>query len=48
MIDDSKHGWPQGKAVVGFLNAHEITCEDFLLVASIDCWNFIERTLIDK
>ena len=48
IIDDSRHWWPQAEGVVGFLNAFELTAEEEFLQASIDCWNFIDRTMIDK
>ena len=48
IIDDSRHWWPQAEGVVGFLNAFELTEEDAFLQASLDCWDFIDRTMIDK
>ncbi len=48
IIDDSRDWWPQAEGVVGFLNAFELTREGAFLQASLDCWDFIERTMIDK
>jgi mannobiose 2-epimerase len=48
VIDDNRDWWPQAEAVVGFLNAYELTGEEAFLQASIDCWDFIDRTMIDK
>jgi mannobiose 2-epimerase len=48
IIDDSRDWWPQAEGVVGFLNAFELTGEEAFLQASLDCWDFIDRTIIDK
>lgn len=48
IIDDSRDWWPQAEGVVGFLNAFELTDEESFLQASLDCWDFIDRTMIDK
>ncbi len=48
IIDDSRDWWPQAEGVVGFLNAFELTREEAFLQASLDCWDFIDRTMIDK
>jgi len=48
VIDDNRDWWPQAEGVVGFLNAYELTREEEFLQASIDCWDFIDRTMIDK
>jgi mannobiose 2-epimerase len=46
--DSDKHWWPQAEAVVGFLNAHQISGADHFLVAACRSWAFIERKIIDR
>jgi cellobiose epimerase len=48
IIDDDKHWWTQTEAVVGFLNAHELSGEERFLTAAIRVWQFIDRHIIDK
>jgi mannobiose 2-epimerase len=47
-IDDEKHWWMQAEAVVGFLNAFELTREEPFLQAAERTWAFVERFLIDR
>jgi mannobiose 2-epimerase len=46
--DSDKHWWPQAEAVVGFLNAHQISDEEHFLVAACRSWAFIEKFMIDR
>jgi mannobiose 2-epimerase len=48
LTDSDKEWWPQAEAVIGFLNAHEISGEERHLLAALRCWDFIERRLIDR
>jgi len=48
IIDDTREWWPQAEAVVGFLNAWQLSGEDRYLTAAEKTWNFIERHLIDR
>ncbi len=48
VIDADKHWWPQAEAVVGFLNAYQLSGEDKFLKAAIKTWSFIEKHIIDK
>ncbi|MBN1480293.1 N-acyl-D-glucosamine 2-epimerase [candidate division KSB1 bacterium] len=48
IVDTDKHWWPQAEAVVGFLNAFEISQDIKFLNAAIKSWNFIEKHIIDK
>lgn len=47
-VDTNKHWWPQAEAVVGFLNAYELTKDNRYLEASYNVWRFIDRCIIDK
>ena len=46
--DDEKHWWMQAEAVVGFLNAYELTGEEAYLAAAERTWAFVELFLIDR
>lgn len=48
IVDDTKEWWPQAEAVVGFLNAWQITGADRYLSAAAKTWEFIESHLIDR
>ena len=47
-LDRDKHWWPQAEAVVGFINAYEMTGKDEYYDAAINMWNFIKENIIDK
>jgi mannobiose 2-epimerase len=47
LIDTDKHWWPQAEAVVGFLNAYELSGRDYFLKASQNSWQFIEEFIVD-
>ena len=47
IIDTDKHWWPQAEAVVGFLNAYEISGRSHFLDAAERSWAFIEQHIID-
>jgi mannobiose 2-epimerase len=47
-LDDDKHWWMQAEAVVGFLNAFELTGERPFLDAAERAWGFVERCVIDR
>lgn len=46
--DRQKDWWPQAEAVVGFLNAWEVSGDGRFLKAAERTWAFIERELIDQ
>ncbi len=46
-VDDTKQWWPQAEAMVGFLNAYQITGAEHFLKAAQRSWAFIEAYLID-
>lgn len=48
VIDTDKHWWPQAEAMVGFVNAYQITKEKKFYEASYNCWEFIKENIVDK
>jgi len=47
IIDTDKHWWPQAEAVVGFLNAYELTGQQEFLNAAERSWAFIDKYIVD-
>lgn len=47
VTDTDKHWWPQAEAMVGFLNAYELTGKDYFLKASERSWEFIDKYIVD-
>jgi mannobiose 2-epimerase len=47
-LDDEKHWWMQAEAVVGFLNAFEISRDEAFLDAAERTWTFVERFVVDR
>jgi len=47
IIDTDKHWWPQAEAVVGFLNAYELSGRDYFLKAAQNSWAFIQKYIVD-
>jgi len=47
IIDDGRECWPQAEAVVGFLNAFQISGDKKFFNAALRVWNFIEQHLVD-
>jgi cellobiose epimerase len=47
IIDTDKHWWPQAEAVVGFLNAYELSGKEHFLKAWEKSWAFIEKYIVD-
>jgi cellobiose epimerase len=43
-----KEWWPQAEAVVGFLNAFELSGREDFLDAALESWRFIEEYVIDR
>jgi mannobiose 2-epimerase len=47
-LDTDKDWWPQAEAVVGFLNAYELSGRESHLEAALRTWEFIERRVVDR
>ncbi len=47
-LDKDRHWWVQAEAVVGFMNAFELTGNKEWLDKALNCWNFISLNLIDR
>jgi mannobiose 2-epimerase len=43
-----RHWWVQAEAVVGFINAFELTGNNEWLDKALKCWNYISENLIDR
>jgi mannobiose 2-epimerase len=48
IVDSDKHWWPQAEAVVGFLNAFEISGQQHFLAAAERSWVFIHEHIVDR
>lgn len=46
-LDTDRHWWPQAEAVVGLLNAWQISGDEKYLEKSMDVWHFIKNKMID-
>jgi mannobiose 2-epimerase len=47
-IRDTRGWWDQAEAVVGYVNAYELTENEDYLNMAVKTWNFIEKYLIDR
>jgi mannobiose 2-epimerase len=47
IINTDKHWWPQSEAVVGFLNAWQLTGQPHFLHAAERSWEFIDKYIVD-
>ena len=48
IIDAGRECWPQAEAVIGFLNAFQISHDEKFLKAARRVWDFIEQHLVDR
>jgi mannobiose 2-epimerase len=48
IIDGGKECWPQAEAVIGLLNAFQISHDEKYLKAMLRVWDFIENRLVDR
>lgn len=46
-LDTDRHWWPQAEAVVGFLNAYQLSGEDIFARRALDSWAFIKKYMVD-
>ena len=46
-LDTDRHWWVQAEAVVGFLNAYELTSEKKYIEKASACWQYIKNNLVD-
>jgi mannobiose 2-epimerase len=46
--NSEKHWWVQAEAVIGFLNAYQLTGRQEYLEAAYNIWGFIEDNIVDK
>jgi mannobiose 2-epimerase len=47
IVDTYRHWWPQAEAVVGFLNANQLSGRQHFLDAAERSWAFIEKYIVD-
>jgi len=48
VVDRSKDWWPQAEAMVGFLNAFQMSSDRRFLEQSLASWRFVKRNIIDR
>jgi cellobiose epimerase len=48
IIDRGKEWWPQAEAVVGFLNAYQLSGQEHFRKAAEESWDFIEKYIVDR
>jgi cellobiose epimerase len=48
IVDPGRECWPHAEALVGFLNAYEISHDAKFLAAALRVWNYIENNLVDR
>jgi mannobiose 2-epimerase len=48
VIGNDKHWWTQTEAVVGFVNAYQLSNQEHFLEAALRLWEFISRNIVDR
>ena len=48
IIDPGKECWPQAEAVIGFLNAFQLSGDENIFAAARRVWDYIENHLVDR
>jgi len=48
ITDTNKEWWPQAEAVVGLINAYQLSGEEKYWLAARKCWDFIETRIVDR
>jgi mannobiose 2-epimerase len=48
VVDDQKSWWVQAEAMVGFLNAYQLSGREHLLRSALRCWAYIQDKLVDR
>ena len=48
IIDPGRECWPQAEAIVGFLNAFQLSGEPKYVIAAERVWDYVDRNLIDR
>jgi mannobiose 2-epimerase len=48
IVDAGHECWPQAEALVGFLNAFEISGDGRFLAAALRVWNYTQQNLVDR
>jgi mannobiose 2-epimerase len=48
LTNTNKEWWPQAEAVVGFINAFQLSGQERFLAAAFRTWDFIELRLVDR
>jgi mannobiose 2-epimerase len=48
IVQPNKEWWPQAEAVVGFINAYQLSSKAHFMEAALKSWDFIEAYLVDR
>ncbi|RAK07883.1 mannobiose 2-epimerase [Halanaerobium saccharolyticum] len=47
-LDKDRHWWPQAEAVVGFINAYQLSGEEDFIQAASKGWDYIVKNIVDQ